>query len=99
MWVKLSPGVNFTTILHATFTREDPKSAKNTDDLAVFFVHLGSALVRALNNMLVKLNPYFININIDTIFCHADLCRKPTLYLMSTQINFRIIVESHHHYI
>ncbi len=31
------PKVNFTNILWASFTHADPKSAKNTDDLTVFF--------------------------------------------------------------
>jgi len=51
------PGVNFTNILCAAFTRADPKSTKKTDDFTVFFVLLGSARVKASFEMLVKLTP------------------------------------------
>jgi len=36
MLVKLTPGVNFTNILHAAFIRPYPKSEKKTDNLTVF---------------------------------------------------------------
>jgi hypothetical protein len=35
------PGVDFTNILLEDFTGADPKSAKNTDDLTVFFCAFG----------------------------------------------------------
>jgi len=51
------PRVNFTNILGTAFTPTDPKSAKKTDGLTVFFVLLGSVLVKAMCEMLVKLTP------------------------------------------
>ncbi len=39
------PGVNFINILRMPFMRSDPKSAKKTDSLTVFFVLLGSACI------------------------------------------------------
>jgi len=50
-------GVNFINVLQAAFTGEDPKSAKKTDNLAVFFVLLGSVPVKAVLKTLVKLKP------------------------------------------
>jgi len=47
--------MNFTNILSAAFMRVDPKSAKKTDNLTVFFALLGSAPVKAAHKMLVKL--------------------------------------------
>jgi len=40
-------GVNFINFLRAAFTREDPESAKHTDNLTVFYALLGSARVKA----------------------------------------------------
>jgi len=51
------PGVNFTIILLQAFTSTDPKSAKKTDNLTVFFALLVSALINALSITLVKLIP------------------------------------------
>jgi len=46
---------------HQHFTRNfyapDPQSAKKTDNFTVFFAFLGSAHVKALRKMLVKLTP------------------------------------------
>ncbi len=53
MLVKLTTGVNFTNILHKAFTRSDPKSAKETDSLTLFFAQLGSARAKAALKMLV----------------------------------------------
>jgi hypothetical protein len=39
------------------YTRADPKSAKKTDNLTVFFALLGSALVKAVCRTLMKLIP------------------------------------------
>ena len=50
------PGVNFTNVLQAAFTRADPKSAKKTVKLSCFFALLGSARVKAARRMLVKLS-------------------------------------------
>jgi hypothetical protein len=47
MLMKLTPGVNFTNILHAAFTCADPKGAKETDGLNVFFAVLGSEYIKA----------------------------------------------------
>jgi hypothetical protein len=46
--------VSFINVLQAAFTLEDPKSAKKTDNLAVFFALLGSARKKAARKMLVK---------------------------------------------
>ena len=51
------PGVNFTNVLQATFTREDPKSTIKLLNLTVFFALLGSARVKAARRILVKLTP------------------------------------------
>jgi hypothetical protein len=45
------------TCLREAFTHADPKSFKKTDDLTVFFALLGSAHVKALCKMLMKLTP------------------------------------------
>ncbi len=57
MLMKLTPVLNFTDILEATFARLDPESAKNTDKLPVFFTFLGSDQVKAAHKMLMKLTP------------------------------------------
>jgi len=44
--MKRSPWFDFANVLWAPFTHEDPKIAKNTDDLNVFFVLLGSVCVK-----------------------------------------------------
>ena len=51
------PGVNFTNILQAAFTRADPKSAKKTVKLSSFFALFGSGHIKAARKMLVKLTP------------------------------------------
>jgi len=43
----VTSGVNFTNVLRAAFALADPKSAKGTVKLSVFFVLLGSARVKA----------------------------------------------------
>ena len=50
-----TPGVNFTNILRAAFTREDPKIAKELLNLIVFFALLGSLCKKAARRTLVKL--------------------------------------------
>jgi len=47
--------IDFTNILRKAFTRADFKSAKKYSQ--VFFALLGSACVKALSKMLVKLTP------------------------------------------
>jgi len=39
--MKLIPGLNFINVLRTAFTRADPKSVKDTDDLTVFFCAFG----------------------------------------------------------
>jgi len=50
-------GVNFINVLQAAFVLADPKSAKETVKLSVFFALLGSALAKAAHKTLVKLTP------------------------------------------
>jgi len=45
-------GVNFINDLQAAFVHSDPKSAKETDNLTVFF-----ALSRSVHGMFLKLTP------------------------------------------
>ena len=51
------PGVNFSNVLQAAFTRADPKSEKKQLNVTVFFALLGSAGVKAARRTLVKLTP------------------------------------------
>jgi len=53
----MSPGVNFINVLCTVFTRPDPKSAKKTDGLTVFFALLGSSYAKAAHRTLMKLTP------------------------------------------
>ncbi len=43
------------TCLHSAFTHADPKSAKNTVKLSIFFALLGSVGAIAASKMLMKL--------------------------------------------
>jgi len=49
--------VNFINILRAAFACADPKSAKKTDNLTVFFLLSISGRVKAVHGMLMKLTP------------------------------------------
>jgi hypothetical protein len=56
--MKLTPGVNFTNILRATFTRADPKKPKNDSQvISSFCAFPGSALEKAAHKTLMKLTP------------------------------------------
>jgi len=57
MLMKSTPDFNVNNILRAAFTRADPKSAKKTDDLTVFFALLGSVRSKAAGNTVMKLTP------------------------------------------
>ncbi len=50
------PQLEVVNMFSAAFTRTDPKSAKKTDSLTVFFALLGSASVKGELNMLMKFN-------------------------------------------
>ncbi len=52
-----SPGVSFINFLRADFVYADPKSTKKTNNLTVFFALSGSARVKAVSRMLMKLTP------------------------------------------
>jgi len=52
---KSQPGMNFTNNLRASFPSPDSKSAKYTVKLSVFFALSGSAGVKALHKILMKL--------------------------------------------
>ncbi len=62
-------------VLQAAFTRADPKSAKMTDNLTVFFELLGSASIKAVGRMLMKLAT---DGNLINILCanllYKDMC-------------------------
>jgi len=66
--ILLTPGVNFINIplvyIRAAFERTDPKGAKKTNNLTVFFGLTGSARVKAALRTLMKLatGVNFINI-------------------------------------
>jgi len=62
------------------FALPDPKSAKKTDNFSVFFVILGSALVKSACRMLMKLTPgvNFINILRGTFTCTDSKSAKKT---------------------
>jgi len=55
--MKLTPGLNFINLLRTAFAHADPKSVKDTYDLTVFFMLLGSMIVKAVRKMLMKLTP------------------------------------------
>ncbi len=64
MWIYVSvffevnrPGLNFINVLCTAFTPADPKSIKDTNDLTVFFMLLGSTCTKAAHRTLVKLTP------------------------------------------
>jgi len=54
--VKLTPRLNFISVPCTAFTRADPESVKDTDDLN-YFTLLGSSSVKAAHKTLVKLTP------------------------------------------
>ncbi len=51
------PWANFINFLPAAFALADPKSAKKTDNLTVFFVPLGSAHLKVAHRTFMKLTP------------------------------------------
>ncbi len=55
--MKLSPGVDFTNNLEAAFARADPKRAKKTDNLNVFFRFWDLCTLKLCAKMSVKLTP------------------------------------------
>ncbi len=55
MLLNLTAGVNFINILQASFASADPKRAKNTVNLSVFFALLGSSNVKDVSKMLTNL--------------------------------------------
>jgi hypothetical protein len=50
-------GVDFINVLQADFMCADPKSAKKTVKLSVFFALLGSVFTKATHRTLMKLTP------------------------------------------
>jgi len=49
--MKLTIGVDFNNILHATFTSADPKRTKNTDALKVFYWAFGICACKSVGEM------------------------------------------------
>jgi hypothetical protein len=60
-------GVNFINVLQAAFAQADPKRAKKTDNLTVFYVLSGSAGTKAARRMLMKLRPGFCFLNLNKL--------------------------------
>jgi len=60
----------FINILLPAFTLTDPKSVKKIENLTVFFMLLGSALIKAVHRTLMKLSPgvNFFNILLTPFF-------------------------------
>ena len=52
-----APGVKFTNILCAAFTRKDSKSKKKDSPVKQFFALLGSARVKAAHNHVDEIYP------------------------------------------
>jgi len=52
--VAKQPGANFINVLQAAFQRTDPKNAKKTVKLSVFYTILGSALPKDARRTLMK---------------------------------------------
>jgi len=50
-------GINFINFLQAFIALADPENMKKSDNLAVFFVLLGSAHVKAACKMLMTMTP------------------------------------------
>jgi len=55
--MKLTPGLNFISILYTAFTLADSKSVKKTVRLSIFFTLSGSTSIKASHKTLVKLTP------------------------------------------
>jgi len=83
--VNVNSGVNFINILWATFTPADPKSAKKTVKLSIFFALLGSALAKAAHRMLMKLT---LGVRFFAAFCIGS-CR-PKINTFSSQYSTKM---------
>jgi len=59
-----SPWIDFIKVLRAAFMHTDPKSTKKTDGLTIFFALLGSAHIKAVHKMLVKLIPPSLSLSL-----------------------------------
>ncbi len=70
------------TCLLKAFTSADPKSAKNTVKLSVFFVLSGSSQAKASRKMLVKSTPGTEVIRISTFF-HALFVFQPAVSIFA----------------
>ena len=53
-FMKLSPGVDLTNVLHTAFTHADPKSTKDTDDLTAIFVPWRSVRVGEIDTSIPR---------------------------------------------
>jgi len=92
-WFSTS-GVNFTNILRSTFTLADPKSAKKTNDLTIFFALFESGHVKNARKMLVKSTPGKTkptkqkNTNLSSIMYYKILSNDPI-------VGCNLVVENH----
>jgi len=57
MLIKLTPGVDFTSVLYAVVTKADPKRAKIQSSSQAFLAPFGSVRVKGASRMLMKLFP------------------------------------------
>jgi len=86
--MKLTAGVNFINVLLEAFRLEDPKSAKKTDNLTVFFALLGSASIKAASRTLMKLTPDRV---LEHVLSSKLLQSKYIVYYKVVNLNISIL--------
>jgi len=82
--VSISP-----TYLHPAFTLVDPKRVKRLMNLTVFFTLLGSASVKAVRRMLMKLRPSDFLIDWESIEVQLTLSLQAILWQQTLLISYR----------
>jgi len=71
-------GVNFIDVLHIAFTIADPKSAKKTVKLSVFFELSGSVWAKAALETLMKLTPGYLQSSSTPSSAHPSSSLPPS---------------------
>ena len=84
--IQMRSEVNFTNVLQAAFTQEDPKSAKRQSSRQCLFVLLGSLRAKAACKMLVKSNQSTISIS-----CSESLV--PVISLQKLKLTINLIIH------